>query len=110
MNNKELADKVAKKLGWKELPNDIEAFILSWTTVGLVIEDAKDKGWMLIVTPEWVWFQTDQFSHYGILPTEHECLKEHGYVKAILLAYLEIPIKELKESKIVHRVVGKEYW
>ena len=110
MNDKTLAEKVANKLGEPkdfrvgsingeiyyaiyigEYGGTVEWYhYFTWSTVGLAVEDARKKGWMLIVAPDSVWFQTDQFSHYGILPTEHECFKEHGYVKAILLAYLEI--------------------
>jgi hypothetical protein len=99
MNDKELAEKVAKKLGGEfvecgdELHFSKDGFIegansfYDWPTFGLMVEDAERRGWL----PTWNYgrFQFDEIAGIGHTEVYHSV--QHGHIKACALAYLQIP-------------------
>lgn len=105
MNDKEIAEKVAKKLGyhkhktfghWVDANNMnimprtnscLEQHIFSWPTAGICIEKARDMGWELIVP----WDEELHFARHGTGTTKVFNHIEHDYVKAIIYAFSEIP-------------------
>ena len=104
---KELAEKVAKKLGWTRhkgwdgtfyhperhdsIRGDIdprtidEADFLSWPTVGLAIADARERG----ANPLYNGIYAKFWGKFG--ETNNYDCEKHGDIIAILLAYVEIP-------------------
>ena len=103
MNDKELAVKVAGLLGyriiadcWWEHPDNTDnqikdselcQFIFSWPTTGLIMEKMDSLGWEIVWKRKTVWFieaDKEDFEMSGIYDT-----KEHGYHKAISLAFIE---------------------
>ena len=106
---KELAEKVAKKLGWTRykgwdgifyhperhdsIRGDIdprtidEADFLSWPTVGLAIADAREREWDV----EWTCGMVNFTNEYRRFCTIAYSTTEHGDIIAILKAYVEIP-------------------
>ena len=82
---------------------------IGWTMTLSSLEEENAK--LKLEIDEWSSTSTvDTKRNQEILAVAKIHAEENKKLKAILLAYLEIPIKELKESKIAHRVVGKEYW
>ena len=100
----------------KEENANLERYNLEHRRQGKVyfksIEELEEENAKLkLEIDEWSSTSTvDTKRNQEILAVAKIHAEENKKLKAILLAYLEIPIKELKESKIAHRVVGKEYW
>ncbi len=120
MEDKELAEKVAEKLGWKycescgvwvskepfelqvkadENTQSIMELITTGNGMILMIEKAESMGWTIKITGTYRYEQRIQFhtrrnSYGGTLymsTTIHET-KKHGHIKACALAFVEIPI------------------
>lgn len=88
MTNKQLAEKVAKLLGWH--PSRCREAVFTWSTVGLMIEDMEREGWEV----DWgrnlidfcVW---DAVGAKIIKYTESYNIAKHGYHIAIAKAFVE---------------------
>ena len=91
VGDRELAEKVAKKLGWHEVNIFNKDRVFSWPTVGLAIEDARERGWVFETGHEGKTVYFFNYYHFHNDMTETYTIEEHGMVKAILLAYSEIP-------------------
>jgi hypothetical protein len=108
--DKELAEKVAEKLGWhfdterKAYARfidgqfdgwicsylDLEERIFSWPTFGLMVEDAERRGWCVVI------YGGDRIEFHRMNAKEHTITTaydytRHGHIKACALAYVEIP-------------------
>lgn len=104
MNDRELAEKVAEKLGWIVVSGDspfgkcwhdengdhqFEDDFFSWHTFGLMVEDAERRGWLMVCSGGSIYFDAcDSVGCYR--ETDHYLFKEHGHIKACALAYVEI--------------------
>lgn len=124
MNDKELAEKVARMLGWElkwwysekyrsgmylmadvERPvysadfpvgqEDVEDFIFSWEIAGLCIDKARDMGWECRIDHDGVVFGVP-YKDPAIYTkfTPTFSTEEHGHIKAIIKAFSEMPEPE----------------
>ena len=114
MNEKELAEKVAEKLGWKRL-NDLlhggidlsnDNFVRQilgphyaddfevWKVFRLMVEKAEEMGYCLRIWDTTISFMLDcSQDKRDRLPTHTYSWKEHAHIKACCLAFIEIPDK-----------------
>jgi hypothetical protein len=108
MNDKELAEKVAEKLGWLStgqtgwyVPEEMLDWdypvdciihgraVFTWSTFGLMVEDAERRGWRLKINRGWISFYKPAMFNQN----ETDPLEWDATVKACALAYVEIPDK-----------------
>lgn len=89
MNDKELAEKVAEKLGFPKPTANVAfaEFPKNWKVFGLMVEKAGGMGWDFQCKKGLIYFMDWKTISAGF-PRE---IKEHGHIKACALAYLEIP-------------------
>lgn len=109
--DQEIAEETARNLGWEltgAIPygltveelvwvdtedglhscEHIEIEVFSWATFGLIIEKAAEVKYQLLINQLGVYFHRPIF---GNLATTHTCsIKDHGYIKAVCLAFNEI--------------------
>jgi len=106
ITDKELAEKVALKLGWilnnnktrwiddngflKSSANKLSENIFSWPTFGLIVEKAESMGWG-IQMGNFIWFERLVNNSYYDHTQKDFSIKEHGHIKACCLAFCEIP-------------------
>ena len=108
MTDKELAEKIAGHFGYKlvsdcwwekleERPNsnkipdyELEEYIFSWPTFGLIIEKAEEMGWHFYCDAGLCGFQNQIYPTEGIRYTDMHSTEKHRHVKATALAFLEI--------------------
>lgn len=114
MKNKELAEKVAEKLGfnkfsggymwWSHAMEGNEGVeIFSWQTFGLMVEKAESMDFILHLTSHArfrdepkvrVVKKQDGFHPQKIYETKAFSVKEHGHIKACALAFVEINMED----------------
>ena len=110
MSDKELAEKVAEKLGWyhnveegdwtscgeivgyDEGEADLKDMIFDWPTFGLMVEKADKIGWKLNMDRHGATFGvTCKDPSVFIKNTVTYSINEYGFIKAVCLAFIEIP-------------------
>ena len=111
MTDRELAEKVAEKLGrsmfetnsclyiyqkpiglptqsaWDYLTQNPEEFIqfISWPTFGLMIEDTEKRGWRINILRDYICFYNFEKMSGS---TPEYLTTEHGHIKACAYAFL----------------------
>ena len=102
MTDKDLAKKVAEKLGWRTYTwqeqvyaPEIKGFVVvdfeDWKLFGLMVEKAESMGWRV----EWDTIMFRFHNNRSEEQPDFECTedystKEHGHIKACALAFIEI--------------------
>jgi len=96
MNDKELAEKVAERLGelskgWLEIIGE-EDFFSYWPMFGLMVEDAERRGWQLYISDWDVMFLRAQEPDLMKKTKAHDVWIDDDtfdYIRACALAFLE---------------------
>ena len=121
MNDKELAEKVAGYLGWQRIDpeenggftweknggkgNDVYIWKMlgDWKITGLMIEEMDEKGWFPTIWQNWLAFEKNDTEKEINLETKTYSTKEHGYHKAIALAFVEAQSIILQKEEYLHQ-------